>query len=148
MDNTEKLVGMLRSKDIVAGCEAMKLLAEESERTDEVYPYFDSFVGMLDDKNSYVRTRGLVLIAENAQWDEENKIDGIIGKYLEHITDEKPITARQCIKALPKIAEYKPLLIGRITDALTSADTEKYKDSMRPLILGDIMSALEKIKTE
>lgn len=30
---------------------------------------------MLENKNSFVRTRGLVLIAENAIWDEKGIID-------------------------------------------------------------------------
>ena len=54
----------------------------------------DKFIAMASSGNSYVRTRGLALIAHNAKWDVDDKIDGIIGGYLEHITDEKPICAR------------------------------------------------------
>ena len=49
---------------------------------------------MLENKNSFVRTRGLVLIAENAIWDEKASLTSFFDSYLQHITDEKPITAR------------------------------------------------------
>ena len=69
--------------------------------------YIDRLDDMLENDNSYIRTRGLTLIAYNAKWDKDNKI---IDRYLTHITDVKPITARQCIKRLPTIAKYKPEL--------------------------------------
>ena len=62
----------------------------------------DSFIDMLDDKNAYIRIRGLTLIAYNAKWDTDYKIDEIIDKiFYQHIVDIKPIVARQCIKLLP-----------------------------------------------
>ena len=78
------------------------------------------------------------ILAANAQWDVENRFDRIISDYLTHITDEKPITARQCIKALVQVGMAKPQYISRISSCLRSADLSKYKDSMRPLIEKDI----------
>lgn len=85
------------------------------------------------------------MISANAKWDIDFKIDEIIDEYLKHITDEKPITARQCIKSLPDIAQYKPDLIDSISIALKGANVEKYADSMKPLIYKDIQTALKKI---
>ena len=102
---------------------------------------------MLDSTNSYIRARGILLIAANARWDVDYKVDEIIDEYLKHIMDDKPITARQCIKALPLIAKYKPDLKNDIENALLSANPSKYKDSMRPLILKDIQKSLEKIRS-
>lgn len=56
-----------------------------------------------------------------------------------HVTDEKPITARQCIKALAQIGQAKREYIPTILQALRNADLSKYKDSMRPLIEKDIL---------
>jgi hypothetical protein len=92
---------------------ALQALRKESEETDRVYPYMDRLSDMLDNDNSYVRTRGLTLLAYNAKWDKNNKIDEIIDKYSKYITDVKPITARQCIKLLPLIAKHKPELKKR-----------------------------------
>ena len=85
------------------------------------------------------------MISANAKWDIDFKIDEIIDEYLKHITDEKPITARQCIKSLPDIAQHKPDLIDSISIALRRANVEKYADSMKPLIYKDIQTALKKI---
>ena len=58
------------------------------------------------------------MIAYNAKWDIENKVNNIIDEWLKHIEDEKPITARQCIKDVVMIAKYKPELIDVILEAL------------------------------
>lgn len=80
----------------------------------------------------------LHILAANAQWDEENRFDSILPAYLTHITDEKPITARQCIKALAQVGLAKPQYIPQILSCFQNADLSKYKDSMRPLIEKDI----------
>ena len=93
---------------------------------------------MLDHPKSLVRNRALYILAANAQWDEENRFDSIISDFLAHVTDEKPITARQCIKSLAQIGLAKPQYTSMILSYLHNADLSKYKDSMRPLIEKDI----------
>ena len=70
----------------------------------------------------------------------------MIDKYLKHIMDEKPITARQCIQALPEIAQYKEGLKADIVEALQHAKPECYRESMIPLVKKDIEEALQKIE--
>ena len=65
---------------------------------------------------------------------------------MKHITDVKPITARQCIKLLPMIAKDKPELKEDILSALHKADVSFYEDSMRPLVYKDIQKALKEIQ--
>lgn len=144
----EKLIALIDSKDNNSAWEATSLLEEESIKNNLVYKYFDKFAEMMKSKKSYERNRGLVLIAANAQWDKENKIEGIIDDFLKHITDEKPITSRQCIKLLPKIIEHKPNLSKRIIDILEEADLQKYNDSMKSLIEKDIDKVLNEIKAK
>lgn len=122
------------------------MLLKRSEQSDELYSYFDQFIAMSEDDNSYIRTRGLLLIAANARWDKDNKIDECIDRLLKHILDAKPITSRQFIKVLPEIAAAKPDLAADIKDALRWADTEIYADSMQPLVYKDIQTALRKMK--
>ena len=107
--------------------------------TDEWYECFDEFASLLNHPKSFVRNRVLHILAANAQWDAENHFDAILSDYLEHITDEKPITARQCIKALAQIGKAKPQYIPKILLCLEEADLSQYKDSMRPLIEKDIL---------
>ena len=138
----EALVGLLRSPDNKAAYSALKALKGASEQSTALYTHIDDFIEMMRDPNSYVRTRGLTLIACNAKWDEAGKVDAVIDEYLEHITDKKPITARQCIKALAQLGEAKPNLVPRITFALRSADASRYPESMRPLVQADIRDVL------
>ena len=106
----------------------------------------DRLSDMLDSDNSYIRTRGLTLLAYNAKWDKDYKIDEVIDKYLKHITDAKPITARQCIKLLPIIAKHKPELKNDVLSALHKADISIYEDSMQSLVYKDIQKALKVIQ--
>ncbi|WP_312651610.1 SufBD protein [Aminipila sp.] len=146
MSDIQELVHGLRDKNAKNACQCLKQLGSESENTDAVYAYFDYFAEMLDDINSYIRTRGILLIAANAKWDKDYKIDEVIDVYLKHIIDDKPITSRQCIKALPVIATYKPDLINVICEALRKANPHIYKSSMQPLVSKDIQEALKTIE--
>ncbi|EOS71624.1 hypothetical protein C818_00427 [Lachnospiraceae bacterium MD308] len=144
--NTAEAFELLFDKDNKTAYKALQELQKESEETDHVYPYMERLSDMLESDNSYIRTRGLTLLAYNAKWDRANKIDEIIDGYLEHITDVKPITARQCIKLLPVIAKDKPELKEDILSALRRADVSFYEDSMRPLVYKDIQKALKEIQ--
>ena len=144
--NIAETFALLLDKNNNVAYKALQLLQKESEERNCVYPYMDRLSDMLDSDNSYIRTRGLTLLAYNAKWDKDNKIDEIIDKYLKHITDIKPITARQCIKLLPIIAEYKPELKNDILSALHKANISIYGDSMQSLIHKDIQKALNEIQ--
>lgn len=144
--NIAETFELLFDKNNKVAYKALQELQKESEKTDHVYPYMDRLSDMLDSGNSYIRTRGLILIAYNAKWDKDYKIDEVIDDYLKHITDVKPITARQCIKLLPVIAENKLELKNDISSALQKADISFYDDSMQPLVYKDIQKALKKIQ--
>lgn len=144
--NMAEIFELLFDKNNNTAYKALRELQEKSENSDAVYPYMDRLGDMLDSDNSYIRTRGLTLLACNSKWDRDNKIDEIIDKYLKHITDVKPITARQCIKLLPTIAENKPELKDDIVSALRKADISFYDDSMQPLIYKDIQKSLKEIQ--
>lgn len=142
----ENIAAKLTAKDDKYACALADKIIAESQETDGWYEYFDDFASLLDHPKSLVRNRALHILAANAQWDEENRFDAILPAFLAHITDEKPITARQCIKALAQVGLAKPQYIPSLLSCLRSADLSKYKDSMRPLIEKDIAET-EKILT-
>lgn len=144
--NIEENFALLFDKNNNAAYKALQTLQKECEESDKIYCYMDKLADMMDSDNSYIRTRGLTLIACNAKWDRDNKIDEIIVEYLKHIEDVKPITARQCIKLLPMIAKYKPELKCDIVSALQKADISIYADSMQPLVCKDIQNSLTEIE--
>ena len=134
----QELIEKLTSKDDKYACATADRIISESQNNSKWYEYFDDFASLINHPKSLVRNRVLYIIAANAQWDYENRFDVILSEYLSHITDEKPITARQCIKALVQVGKAKPQYIPIIINHLHSADLSKYKDSMRPLIEKDI----------
>lgn len=140
-------IACLTGKDDKAAYSLAQQITEESRASDAWYSHFDEFASLLSHKNSLVRNRAISILAANARWDREGKFDALLDEFLSHITDAKPITARQCVAALPEIAEAKPELIPRIRTALEQADLSGYPDSMQPLVLKDIIAALEKIRT-
>ena len=145
MDNHSELIsGLFETNDRVA-YRCLKELISASEKDSSVYQFFDTFAEMIGNDNSYIRTRGLLLISANAKWDTDHKIEEIINKYLRHILDDKPITARQCIKALPNIAKFKPDLVEDILSALNKANPQRYNDSMQSLVYKDIRAAQKAI---
>ena len=134
----ENIIAKLTVENDKYACALADKIISESQESGEWYEYFDDFASLLDHPKSLVRNRALHIRAAIAQWDKENRFDSIISDFLTHITDEKPITARQCVKALAQVGLAKPQYIPRILSALQEADLSKYKDSMRPLIERDI----------
>lgn len=134
----ENIIAALTARDDKYACALADKIILESQETDEWYECFDDFAALLHHPKSLVRNRALYILAANAQWDEENRFDSIISGFLAHITDEKPITARQCIKSLAQVGLAKPQYTSMILSYLHNADLSKYKDSMRPLIEKDI----------
>ena len=134
----EKILENLTARNDKFSCAYADKIIAESREMDAWYAYLDVFASLLNHPKSLVRNRALHILAANAQWDEENRFDALLPDYLSHITDEKPITARQCIQALAEIGLAKPRYIPQILSRLHAADLTAYKDSMRPLIQKDI----------
>ena len=140
-------IACLTGKDAKAAYALAQQITEESRVSDTWYSHFDEFAALLSHKNSLVRNRAITILTANVRWDGEGKFDALLDEFLFHVTDVKPITARQCVAALPEISESKPELIPRIRTALERADLSADPDSMQPLVLKDIVAALEKIST-
>ena len=140
----QEIINKLTAKDDKFACAFADKIIAESRETDAWYEHFDAFATLLNHPKSLVRNRVLHILAANAQWDEENRFDAILTEFLRHVTDEKPITARQCIQALAQVGLAKPQYIPQILSCFHNADLSRYKDSMRPLIEKD-MAATEDI---
>lgn len=143
-----QLVEWLNLKDDKIRYQSFLLVKNRSSFCDDVYPYWDVFQSKLRSDNSYQRSIGLMLIAENVKWDAENRMDGIIDEYLMLLNDEKPITIRQCIQSLEKIVSAKPMLNDIIASRLVSFDIMAVKETMRKSILLDILNVLLIIRQE
>ena len=110
----ECIISELTSKNDKYACALADKIILESQDTDDWYECFDDFATLLSHPKSFVRNRAFYILAANAQWDDENRFDNYITEFLSHITDEKPISARQCIKSLAQIGQAKPKYIPLI----------------------------------
>ena len=135
----QDITALLTAKDDKTACALASQVIGESRESDSWYAHFDDFASLLDYPKSLVRNRALTILAANARWDKENRFEALLPRFLAHITDEKPITARQCVKVLAQVGQAQPRYIPMILSALRKADLSKYKDSMRPLIQRDII---------
>lgn len=142
------LIPLLSEKNDTIRYQAFLILQARSQIADDVYPYWDTFREKLKSGNSYQRSIGAMLIAENARWDTEHKTEDTLTDYLTLLQDEKPITVRQCIQSLPKICTAQSNLDGRIAEKLMELDLLTVKETMRKLILLDILQVLIHINKE
>lgn len=147
-DDLLQLVEWLSLKDDNVRYQALSLLQNRSVFFDDVYPFWQIFRNKLKSDNSYQRSIGLMLIAENTKWDTQNKMEDTIDEYLTILHDEKPITIRQCIQALDRVVPFKPGLNKKTIDKLISFDLMTVKETMRKSILLDIINVLLIIRKE
>jgi len=143
-----QLVEYVSLKDDNIRYQAFLILQSRSIFFNDVYSFWDTFRDKLKSDNSYKRSIGLMLIAENVRWDEQNRMEDTIDEYLKLLNDEKPITIRQCIQSLGKVAQFKPSLNKKIAECLTSFDIMSVKETMRKPILLDIINVLLAIRKE
>lgn len=142
------LVEALASQKDEVRYPAFLLLRALSGMRGDLYPYWETFLEKLKSGNSYQRTIGLVMLAENAKWDTQNKLDGIIDLYLSFCGDEKAATARQCIQSIARILPVKRRLHGIIADRLMSVNISERKETQQKLVLKDILGILLQIRND
>lgn len=141
-----QLVEWLSVRDDSIRYQAFLLLQNRSALICDVYPFWDTLREKLSSENSYQRSIGLMLLAENARWDTEGRMEAAIDEYLTLLKDEKPVTVRQCIQSLGKIAECQPALCPKILHSLLSFDLMAVRETMRKSILLDIIHVLLTIR--
>jgi hypothetical protein len=147
-EDIPKLVEWLSLKEDATRYQAFLLLQNRSQFFGDVYPFWDIFHEKLKSSNSYQRSLGLMLLAENVKWDSANRMEAAIDDYLQILNDEKSVTVRQCIQALSKIVMHNPGLSKKIAGRLISIDLMSVKETMRKSILLDIVNILLIIRKE
>jgi hypothetical protein len=136
------LVSHLDDKTDATRYRALLLLTARSEKYPDVLPHWPRFRQKLTDGNSYQRSIGILMIAANARWAEAGAALECLPDCLRLIEDEKPITARQAIQSLGRIAQDVSDLAPRIAEALMGLDLLSVRETMRKLLLTDVCNAL------
>lgn len=103
------------------GCaNVLKDLSEE--RPEELYPYMDFFVQMLDSKYRILTWVAMGVIANLAEVDTEKKFDEIFDKYYSFLKNDYMVTVANVVGNSGKIAIAKPYLADKITNVLLKVE--------------------------
>jgi hypothetical protein len=137
------LIETLSEKDDKLRYNAFLLLQAYSKEKPSVYNYWDVLDQKLESANSYQRSLGVMLIAENVRWDNEGRFAKSMGKYLACCNDEKFITARQCIQGLGLIIESTGKYKDAIKSALVNLQFTQYKENQKKLLCKDVANVLK-----
>jgi len=144
--DVQLLVDTLSEKDDTLRYHAFLLLQAHSRMKPSLYDYWSVLANKLDNANSYQRSLGAKLIAENVRWDKESKFRGVIEKYFGCCTDEKFITSRQAIQGLGIITAATDNYNDEIERRLVALDLRLYKETQQKLLRKDIASIMKLIK--
>lgn len=139
------LVDLLSEKDDRLRYNAFLLLQAHSREKPSVYRYWDVLEGKLSNDNSYQRSLGVMLIADNVRWDNEGKFGKTMNKYMTCCSDEKFITARQSIQGLETIVNSTDRYNDAIKHALVKVRFTKYKHNQQSLLKKDVSNVLKTI---
>jgi len=132
------LVDTLTEKDDLLRYHAFLMLQAHSRLSPAVYTYWAVLESKLSNSNSYQRSLGLMLLAENVRWDKDGKFAKVIDSYMDGCMDAKFITARQAIQGLANIIEATSSYNDKIQKRLASIDFSKYKENQQSLLRKDV----------
>jgi hypothetical protein len=137
------LIRNLAEKDNTIRYNAFLLLQAHSKTSALVYRHWNELANKLESDNSFQRSIGVMLLAENVPWDIEGKFKSTINKYLNCCSDEKFITARQAIQGLTKILNTSNSYDKKIKQHITNLPLEKYKKNQQKLLTKDITQTIK-----
>lgn len=147
-EELDALVPVLSDTDDKRRYACFLVLQHKSRIADDLYRYWALFEEKLGSPNSYQRSLGLMLLAANTKWDIDEKFEALFDSYCALLDDGKPITVRQCIQSFAEIIPYKPALWDAIAARLMAVDIGSAKETMRKLLLTDILTILILIRKE
>lgn len=134
----QEVIKRLTNKDDKKAYEYAKKFSVESVKTDKYLDMIYDFACMLQDQNSYTRTRFFILICNQARWANNGQIKNVFKQMIPLLNDPKPTVVRQCLKALNEVVLFRPEMCDDIKKSLSKIDLSIYKDSMASLIKKDI----------
>ena len=141
-----KIIQKMTDKNNKAAYSYCKKIVAESKKSDKYLKMIPTFASMLQDDNSYVRTRFFILICCQSRWATKNQIKKVFSQMEPLLNDPKPTVVRQCLKALKEVILYRPEMCIIIKNAISKVDMNIYKGSMSTLIKKDIDELLLLIK--
>jgi hypothetical protein len=116
------LRGVQHSKAAVRyGC-AKVLMDLSEECPEEIYPYMDSFIELLDSKYRILTWNALAIIANLAKVDVNKRFDAAFDKYYGFLKSDYMVTVANVVGNSSKIVQAKPYLIPQVTEELLKVE--------------------------
>ena len=122
-----------------------KILRIISGKSPELlYPQFDFFTGLLDNKNKIIVWNAMDILANLNSIDSENRFDEVFEKYYNFINDESMISAAHVVDNSWKIVKYKPEYKEKITDSLLGLENYHGDSECKNILLGKAIISFDK----
>jgi len=116
------LDGVSSSKAAIRyGC-AKVLMDLSEEYPEKLYPYFDSFIDLLDSKYRILTWNAIAILANLTKVDIDKKFEAVFDKFYSFLNDEYMVTVANVVGHSGKIALAKPHLINKITNELLKVE--------------------------
>jgi len=113
----------LVSKNETYRYNCFKVLYVISEnKPDLLYPHWNFFVNHLRSDNNYHKMSAVLIIANLASVDTENRFEDVFDEFFENLKSKKTIVPIYIVKSSSKIVNYKPDFKGKITDLLLNIE--------------------------
>ena len=106
------------------GCGSVLMNLSE-KHPDQLYPYMDNFVGLLDSEHRILTWNALAIIANLTAVDADHKFDAIFDKYYGFLFNEYMVTVANTVGNSAKIASNKPYLADKIAANCSKSKTFK-----------------------
>jgi len=134
-------LGSTRGAVKLGSSKALRLL---SERMPELlYPHFDLFTALLEQKNQILKWNAILTLANLARVDNQSRIERILDRYLEPVHGPDMITAANTIRGAAVIGSAIPDLLPRIVPAIMDVENAVYATpECRNVALGHAVEAL------
>jgi mannose-6-phosphate isomerase-like protein (cupin superfamily) len=139
-----EVIGGLSSEDpkVKYRCgKALMILSEKNPRL--IYSFWDDFLKLLNIKNTFLKSNGIIILANLAKIDSEQKFEKIFNKFYELLNDKSMITAANVISYSVRIAKAKPNLQAKISNKLLSVDMTHHSEECKNILKGKAIVVLE-----
>lgn len=136
---------LLTNNNIMVYYHCYYIISKASEEKPELfYKYWNDFVSLLDHKNSYHRDIGLTVIGNLTKVDENNLFSSIFQKYIEHLNDDKFMTAQCFVRNIKKVLKNKSEYAQQIIEVLLDVDNRcTYPEKQKELLKSDVIEVLD-----
>ncbi|MHC4309186.1 MAG: hypothetical protein ACYSSN_04510 [Planctomycetota bacterium] len=139
-----ELLDNLRAKNETIRYNSHKALFFITEKQPQtLYSNWDYFVTFLDSDNTYHKLSAVLLLANLAKVDKDNKFEKVFSRFYGLLNDKSFITAAYLAGASGKIVKAKPKLQTRITNRLLSIDKTHHEQERKDLVKAYIIEAFE-----